>query len=52
MKDIKRIFVLASLFLPFLSAGAFGEQKIVIKVGNILNPGDSTAYIKQTAPLK
>jgi hypothetical protein len=30
MKDIKRIFVFASLFLPFLSAGAFGEQKIVI----------------------
>jgi imidazolonepropionase-like amidohydrolase len=41
MKDIKRIFVLASLFLLFLSASAFGEQEIVIKAGTILPISDA-----------
>lgn len=36
MKDIKRILVLASLFLPFLSAGVFGAQEIAIQAGTIL----------------
>jgi len=36
MKNIKRIFVLASLFLPYLSAGAFGAQEIAIRAGTIL----------------
>ena len=41
MKDIKRIFVLASLFLFFLSAGAFGVQEIAIKAGTILPISDA-----------
>ena len=36
MKDIKGIFVLASLFLPLLSAGAFSAQDIAIQAGTIL----------------
>lgn len=41
MKGIKRIVVLASLFLPFLSAGAFSAQKIAIKAGTILPISDA-----------
>ena len=41
MKDIKRIVVLASLFLPFLSAGAFGAQEIAIQAGTILPISDA-----------
>jgi len=41
MKDIKRIFVLASLFLLFPSAGAFGVQEIAIKAGTILPISDA-----------
>jgi imidazolonepropionase-like amidohydrolase len=41
MKERKRILVLASLFLPFLSAGAFGEQEIAIKAGIILPISDA-----------
>jgi len=40
MRDIKGIFVLASLFLPLLSAGAFSAQDIVIQAGTILPIGD------------
>ncbi|MHC4324341.1 MAG: amidohydrolase family protein [Planctomycetota bacterium] len=36
MKGIKGIFVLASLILPFLSAGAFSAQQVAIKAGTIL----------------
>ena len=41
MKGIKRIVVLASLFLPFLSAGAFSAQEIAIKAGTILPISDA-----------
>jgi len=41
MKDIKRIVVLASLFLLFLSAGAFSAQEIAIQAGTILPISDA-----------
>ena len=41
MKDIKGIFVLASLFLPFLSVGAFSAQEIAIQAGTILPISDA-----------
>jgi len=41
MKDIKGIFVLASLFLPLLSAGAFSAQEIAIQAGTILPISDA-----------
>jgi len=41
MKGIKRIVVLVSLFLPFLSAGAFSAQEIAIKAGTILPISDA-----------
>ncbi len=41
MKGIKRIFVLASLFLPLLSAGAFGAQEIAIQADTILPISDA-----------
>ncbi len=42
MKDIKRIFALASLFILFPSAGAFGEQEIAIKAGTVLPISDAS----------
>ena len=41
MKGIKRIFVLASLFLPLLSADAFSAQEIAIQAGTILPISDA-----------
>jgi len=41
MKGIKRILVLASLFLPFLSIGAFGVQEIAIQSGTIFPISDA-----------
>jgi imidazolonepropionase-like amidohydrolase len=41
MKGIKEIVVLASLFLPFFSAGAFSAQEIAIKAGTILPISDA-----------
>ena len=41
MKGIKGIVVLASLFLPFLSAGVFSAQEIAIKTGTILPISDA-----------
>ena len=41
MKGIKGIVVLAFLFLPFLSAGAFGAQEIAIQAGTILPISDA-----------
>ena len=41
MKGNKRIFVLASLFLPFLSAGAFSAQEIAIQAGTIFPISDA-----------
>ena len=36
MKDMKRVVVFTSLFLQFLSAGAFGAEQVVIQGGTIL----------------
>jgi len=36
MKDIKRIFVFASLFLQILLAGAFGAEQVAIQGSTIL----------------
>jgi len=41
MKGIKGILVLASLFLPFLSAGACSAQDIAIQAGTILPISDA-----------
>jgi len=41
MKDIKGILVLASLFLPFFSVGAFSAQEIAIQAGTILPISDA-----------
>lgn len=41
MRGIKGIVVLASLFLPFLSADAFSAQQIAIKAGTILPISDA-----------
>lgn len=54
MKDLKSMVVLASLFLLFLSAGAFGGQEIAINAGTILPISNApiengTILIKKTA---